>query len=526
MSTAAQSDDDWLIDDEGTSEESSQEQAWKVLIVDDEPDVHSATRLAIKETRYKDRSLELMSAYSGQEGFDILKRNPDIALILLDVVMESDDAGLKLVKRIREEMGNHLVRIILRTGQPGQAPEQEVILNYDINDYKTKTELTVQRLFTTVVASLRAFESLITIEKSRQGLSKILTGASDLYQLHSLREFASGVLDQIGALLDSSTNGVLCIESGVPATPEHQLEVLAATGVYEYLLGDGYIKENDPLYQQIHETLEAKHSVFNHDVNELFVAGQNAREFVVHFSRPWELDDLEKSLLGVFCERISAAYDNLYLYNQLLRAQQATVVALADLAEFRDTDTGEHVLRVQRLTHAIAHEIYNGGDYHSELNPHFLEMVGMASILHDIGKVGTPDHILLKPGRLDPDERVIMEQHATIGAQILAKAAELVEGTTYLSLGSEIAGGHHEHWDGNGYPRKLQGKNIPLSARIVAIVDVFDALLHKRPYKEPWPLPEVTDYIRSRSGTQFDPVVVKALLKLIDENRLPISLPT
>jgi response regulator RpfG family c-di-GMP phosphodiesterase len=150
----------------------------------------------------------------------------------------------------------------------------------------------------------------------------------------------------------------------------------------------------------------------------------------------------------------------------------------------------------------------------------FREMIEKEAKNIDAVTVGTPDHILFKPGKLDPDERVIMEQHATIGAQILARSASMVEGMSYLSLGSEIAGGHHEHFDGNGYPRKLKGQEIPLSARIVAVVDVFDALLNKRPYKEPWTLHDTMDYISGRAGSQFDPEVVRALEALVKERRL------
>ena len=247
----------------------------------------------------------------------------------------------------------------------------------------------------------------------------------------------------------------------------------------------------------------------------LHISSRNGREFIIHFTPQWPLEEVERDLLDVFCQRISAAYDNLYLYSQLRSAQEATVVALADLAEFRDTDTGNHVLRVQRLTDAIAGQMRANGAYPELMSKEFMDMVGMASILHDVGKVGTPDHILFKPGRLDPDERVIMEQHATIGAQILARSASMVEGMSYLSLGSEIAGGHHEHFDGNGYPRKQKAHEIPLSARIVAVVDVFDALLNKRPYKEPWTLHDTMEYISGRSGSQFDPEVVRALETLV-----------
>ena len=208
--------DDWLIDD--TAESSGQQAAsfvrpWVVLIVDDEPDVHPMTRLALRDVSYRGRPLEILSAYSASEGFTILKEHPETALVLLDVVMETDDAGLNLVRRIRSELNNSLVRIILRTGQPGQAPEEKVIRDYDINDYKAKTELTSRKLFVTVVASLRTYESLLVIEQSREGLRRILKATSNLYKYSSLQEFSSGVLAQINAILGVGADGVLCARS-------------------------------------------------------------------------------------------------------------------------------------------------------------------------------------------------------------------------------------------------------------------------------------------------------------------------
>lgn len=509
----------WLIDDDPAGVEASTaatvKRPWKILIVDDERDVHAATRLAIKDIRYKNRPLELLSAYSAVEGYQAMCTHPDIALVLLDVVMETDDAGLALVSQIRNELKNQTSRIVLRTGQPGQAPEQQVILEYDINDYKTKTELTVQKLFTTVISSLRAYENLLSIEKNRQGLGKILEGAADLYQMFSLKEFSSGVLKQISVILDVGIDGVLCVERNDSA----ELEVLAGTGIYEAL--DSEFEGNAALAAVIREAFRQKKSIYRHPLEVLYISSRNDREFVVHFNPPWPLDDIERNLLELFCQRISAAYDNLHLYQQLRISQKATVVALADLAEYRDQDTGEHVLRVQKLTDAIAQELKAMNLYPDELNRDVMDMIGMAAILHDVGKVGTPDHILFKPGKLDPQERIVMEQHASIGAQILLKASQMVKGTSYLSLGSQISGGHHEHYDGNGYPLRLKGSEIPLSARIVAVVDVFDALLNKRPYKDPWPMSDTMTYIKGRSGTQFDPYVVEALMRMVEEERLP-----
>ena len=510
-----------IIDDDDLALPDTQQAGWKVMIVDDEPEVHRITKITLNKFEFDNRPIDFLHAYSAAEAKKLLAITPDVALLLLDVVMEVDHAGLDVVKYVREELQNKMVRIVLRTGQPGQAPEQRVILDYDINDYKTKTELTVQKLYTTVIASLRSYETLSAIDKSRQGLGKILEGAGDLYHLHSLKEFASGVLKQISAILDVGTEGAICAER---RPGEQGLEILAATGDYETLLDDGKITDFPTLNDSVMKALAARCNRFEHPQDSLYIAAQNGREFVLSFTPTQPLDPLECDLLDVFCQRISAAYDNLYLYNQLLRAQEATVVALAALAEFRDSDTGEHVLRVQKLSDAIVAELKQMAAYPEQLTPEFVEMIGMASILHDVGKVGTPDHILHKPGRFDPEERAIMEQHAGIGANILHKAGEMVEGTSYLSLGAEIARGHHEHFDGKGYPQQLSGQQIPLSARIVAVVDVFDALLSKRPYKEPWTLAQTMEYIQSRSGTQFDPHVVTALSRLVNESRLPYSL--
>lgn len=145
---------------------------WKILIVDDEKDIHTITEIVLNSFVYLNKKVKILNAYSAKEAIDVLKENPDIAIVLLDVVMETTDAGLKLVKIIREDIGHLFVRIILRTGQPGYAPESDVITKYDINDYQTKTDLTHERLLTVVLTALRAYHSIITIDTFRQDLDK------------------------------------------------------------------------------------------------------------------------------------------------------------------------------------------------------------------------------------------------------------------------------------------------------------------------------------------------------------------
>lgn len=205
------------------------------------------------------------------------------------------------------------------------------------------------------------------------------------------------------------------------------------------------------------------------------------------------------------------------------KTQKVALMAMANLAEFRDNETGAHVIRVARMSHEIARTLLKQGIVATGYENNFLEHIGIASTLHDVGKVGIPDSILLKPGKLTPKERVIIEYHPVYGGTILEKAAKMLSNTAQFKIASEVAKSHHEHWDGNGYPNKLTGNEIPLSARIVAIADVFDALTAIRPYKQPWPLEKALSFIRERSGTQFDPAVVDAFFDVLSvRNNAPV----
>ncbi|XUJ32721.1 HD domain-containing phosphohydrolase [Bradyrhizobium japonicum] len=184
--------------------------------------------------------------------------------------------------------------------------------------------------------------------------------------------------------------------------------------------------------------------------------------------------------------------------------EEEIILRLALAVEYRDNDTGEHTLRVARYSRIIAEQL--------GLPPRLCRDIYLAAPLHDVGKVAIPDHILLKPGRLTDDEMALIRTHATIGEKILADSScELIQ------LGAQIAAGHHERWDGAGYPNGLQADEIPVAARVVAVADVFDALTTRRPYKEPMPLDVARNYLVENQGRQFDPACVEAFLSRWDE---------
>lgn len=199
--------------------------------------------------------------------------------------------------------------------------------------------------------------------------------------------------------------------------------------------------------------------------------------------------------------------------------QDATIIGLAKLAEYRDPETGAHLERIRNYCRLIAHELGTREKYKGIINRKYIKLIFKSSPLHDIGKVGIPDHILLKPGKLTTEEFDIMKQHPVIGGDAIAEAEKKLkwQKATFLSIGKEIAYCHHEKLDGTGYPYRLKGEEIPLSARIMALVDVYDALTSKRVYKEAWTHEAARELIIKDSGRHFDPDVVDAFLKVEDE---------
>jgi putative two-component system response regulator len=191
-------------------------------------------------------------------------------------------------------------------------------------------------------------------------------------------------------------------------------------------------------------------------------------------------------------------------FEKIKIASLDTVYRLSRAAEYKDEDTGAHVERMSHYSSAIARAM--------NLDEEFIENILWAAPMHDIGKIGIPDNVLLKPGKLDDEEWVIMRQHTIIGGEILKDAD-----TDFIRLAQDIALSHHEKWNGTGYPQGLNGKDIPLAGRIVAVADVFDALTSTRPYKEPFPLEKALAIIREDTGTHFDPEVAEAFLSIESE---------
>lgn len=199
-------------------------------------------------------------------------------------------------------------------------------------------------------------------------------------------------------------------------------------------------------------------------------------------------------------------------YRDVKETRTGTILGLAKLAEFRDKDTGHHLERIREFSRILAQELQKNGEYQDYITTEYIEDIYLSSILHDIGKVGVPDAILLKPGRLIPEEFEVIKEHTLLGGKAISEVDSQFNTQSFLTIGKEIAFFHHEKWDGTGYPKGLIEHQIPLSARIVTLADVYDALTSKRCYKKAYSHEKAKKIIIEERGKAFDPNIVDAFL--------------
>jgi class 3 adenylate cyclase/CheY-like chemotaxis protein len=326
--------DELIFEEDGVEEETETITPWKMMIVDDVEDIHHVTRMIFDDYVFDGRSIEFLSAYSGKEARELTVAHPDTAVILLDVVMETDHAGLEVVQYIREELKNKIVRIILRTGQPGEAPEKKVIIAYDINDYKTKEELTSNRLFSTVTSALRSYRDMTVIEKNRQGLEMIIHASSSLLKLQSLKQFTAGVLTQLTSILGFEENSLLVQTAngtcGFAATEEHgNYKIIAGTGRYEQYL-DRCVTDlgEEQVSDSVSQVLSRKQSIFNEKNVVCYFKTHNNIENILYLQSQQPVNTTDRNLIDIFLSNVAIAFDNLYHRENLARLVEERTFAL------------------------------------------------------------------------------------------------------------------------------------------------------------------------------------------------------
>ncbi|CAM4348853.1 bifunctional diguanylate cyclase/phosphodiesterase [Pseudoalteromonas ostreae] len=304
---------------------------WDVLIVDDDPEIHTVTELALSGVEFWGRTLRFHHAYSGTEAVELLANTNNVSVLLLDVVMESDDAGLKVVKEVRDILKNHNVRIILRTGQPGYAPEEQVIREYDINDYKTKTELTRSKLVTTLVTAIRSYEQVCQLEYQSKALNNILLASKAILGFTDIKAFTMAVIKQLSVILDCAPRGVVCGS----LDDSYQVQVLGGCAEFNAFIGQGVEQLDDGrIILQVQNCFKfGEHQHTDHDTTFLLKSkNRQAAIYLEYVSKP-SLTQLQ--FAEIFLTNVSVGLDNVRLFNKLRDAAYKDVLTgLANRTDF------------------------------------------------------------------------------------------------------------------------------------------------------------------------------------------------
>jgi response regulator RpfG family c-di-GMP phosphodiesterase len=481
------------------------EKLWRILVVDDDESVHQVTKLVLADAEIEHRQLEIISAYTSEEAKTILEKDDTFCMAFVDVVMETDHAGLELVEWIREVLRNQAIRLVLRTGQAGSAPEAKVIKDFDINDYKEKTDFTANKMITTVYASIRAYRDIMTIQRSLDAFKKLIEATHDLLKINHLRSFGSAALNHLLALMNVESSALYIARTQVDFSQQETSSIIACTGKYVCESDSLESSDIDDNVKQRIQQVFIEQSHYNDEscfVGYYKAAQNSASVLYIEFEDDYE--HFKANLAELFATNVALILESLTKQQEIEKTQKELLFVVGEAVEARSKETGAHVKRVAIICELIARKL--------GLEENFIDALRLAAPLHDLGKIAVPEAILHKPGKLEGDDWKIMQSHAQIGGEILDKSTVSVS-----KLGAKLAHYHHENWDGTGYPDGLVGEEIPLEARIMAVADVFDALGSKRCYKKVWPNDQIKAYLISEKEKKFEPKLVDIVVDNYDE---------
>lgn len=348
-------------------------------------------------------------------------------------------------------------------------------------------------------------------------LDRVQEICRDIDQARSLDALYEGLVDNL-AKVSATPDGDAAASAFMTIVKHcgtgHIFQISHGTG--RYAAAAGSIVDDEPVREHLSSAIHRRSNHCSREAVTFYFAHPENLAILVHVELAQEIGPEAQALLKFINDKVIGSIRVHSLAKQAMRTGRAMVTALASLAEHRDRHTGDHILRVAIMTDEIVQVLGKLGHYPKEITEEFERHISTASILHDVGKMAIPDDILKKRGKLDIEERKTIETHTLKGRNVLEKASRILDGNNYLlNMSCEIALHHHEHYNGQGYPSRIAGQAIPLSARIVGLADVFDALTSTRPYKKAWPEPEAIGYISDQSGKQFDPLVVEAFLKVM-----------
>ncbi|MGJ8693853.1 MAG: HD domain-containing phosphohydrolase [Thalassotalea sp.] len=478
---------------------------WRILVIDDDEAVHQVTRLVLADAEIEHRKLEIISAFSSKEAKEILSQDDDFCMAFVDVVMETDHAGLELVDWIRNQMKNQAIRLVLRTGQAGNAPEARVIKDFDINDYKEKTDFTSSKMITTVYAGIRAYRDIMTIQKSLNAFKQLIRSTHDLLKINKIKAFGSAALNHLLILMEVESSALYIARSQIDFDDVSNNLILACTG--KYVCESDHL-DSSKIDERVKNKIKTAFTNKSHySDNKCFVgyyetADDAASVLYIEFEE--DAEHFRANLAELYATNVALILESITRQYEIERTQKELMYIVSEAVENQSETSSSHVHRVADICELMAIKL--------GLDEKYIQALKLAAPLHDIGKISIPEVILHKEGKLDEREWKVMQSHTEAGATMLANSTSSVS-----KLGASLARYHHENWDGSGYPKGLVAEEIPIEARIMAIADVFDVLGSRRCYKQAWSNEQIKAFINVQKGIKFEPRLVELLMENFDE---------
>jgi PAS domain S-box-containing protein len=471
----------------------------RLLVVDDDPAVRQALSVVLSSCGYV-----CDQASSAHEALEYLKKQT-YTCVLTDLIMP-EKSGIELLRDIVTSYPD--IAVILVSGQNDTGLVRKALKN-GAYDYVVKPA-TAGEILTTVYGALKKRENYLREQNDKQNLREKIEVGQMQYIL--FKDIVESTID--GIMITDLENRIISVN------PAYE----RLTGfMHEELIGSTpsiFARDGQPgdKVREIFRSLTLKGSWFGEVIDDR----KDGSQWSAHITITRVKDSRGKAFADVFIVRDIS--DKKHMENQLIErvqelhsAQDAAIFGFAKLAECRDAGLGFHLERMRKYCKVLAEDLAHLPKYRSEIDDAYIERLYKSSPLHDVGKVGISDNILLKAGKLTPEEYETMKKHSKIGGDVLKSAESRLPGKSFLTLGREIAYHHHEKFDGTGYPDGLSGEAIPLSARIVALADAYDALTSKRVYKDIVDPEESKRRIVIDRGRHFDPDVVDAFLRKENE---------
>lgn len=460
---------------------------WCILLVDDDPLMHTISDIALKNFEYDGRSLEILHAYSAEEAKEYLLGRDDIALAIIDVVMESENAGLQLVQYIRNTLCNRRIRLVMRTGQSDPVPEEDAVRNLGIDDYRDKADLGVQKLRTLLYSKLRSYRDLCLIEDQRDGLAKVL-GVIGLVQ--RAKGF-SGFFEMVSKnFVDhfkiSPSNIHIFISKPNPFLQNLSLADFEGCPYAEKTRSELPKVVTDRLDASLRELTSKRFD----DAFVMFSGGGKGRTALVYLGFCQELSLIDRQVLEIYTNSVSATFDNLNLQESLIDTENELVLTLAKAIKNRDDVFGPFINKMSNV----------GG--------HLARLAGLTEEQANLIRMATPLYDVARPVVLSgsTDEKLVY------GLDVLKSSNHLL-----MKMGVEIAQSHFERWDGKGLPNGLPGDKSPIAGRITSLAHDFCKYAAGQDESTPWTQSMIVDALKAERGKKFDPQLVDLLLKNIDE---------